>query len=237
MTQPPDIPPDKILEQFQEIFGDLFGSREGSAGRGADVRVPLTITVAEAASGAERTVEVPRWRPCIMCRGHGGMPGGEVSSCGACGGSGLLARHEGPLRVTTPCSTCRGRRRVFSRPCSVCEGSGGRDERASLKIRVPPGVTTGQKLRLQGQGRPALAPFGSDASQTDPGPAGDLYVELVVDGDARPSSADDREALLARELAATPPASRGTIPAEARVVAGIVVGLALCLGYWLLSSR
>ncbi len=237
MTQPPDLPPEELLKQFQDIFGDLFGSREGSTGRGADVCVPLVITTAEAASGVERTVEVPRWRPCVMCRGHGGLPGAEISSCGACGGRGQLVRAEGAFRISTPCGTCRGRKRVFSRPCGVCEGSGGEDARASVKIKIPPGVTSGQKLRLQGLGRPAVPAFASDASQEDPAPPGDLYVDLVVKSDADPVTNDEHEALLARELAAMPAGPRGALPTEARIVAALVAGLALALGYWLLSSR
>lgn len=237
MTKPPDIPPEKIFEDFQAIFGDLFGSWTGGSGRGADVRVTLALTSTEASRGVERTIEVPRWTPCVMCRGHGGLPGGAVSSCGTCGGRGRLVRTEGALQLATTCSACKGRKLVFSRPCGVCEGTGGSDRMTKLKVKVPAGVSTGQILRLKGQGRPALPPFGSDAPESEPGPAGDLYVELVVDGPGGPAITDEPEALLNRELAALPTGSRGTIPVEARVLAGIVASLALALGYWLLSSR
>lgn len=237
MTKPPDIPPEKIFEQFEEIFGDLFGARAAGPRRGADLRVPLELTQTEAARGVRRRIEVPRRTPCVICRGHGGLPGGEVSSCAACGGSGKVLRAAGAFQMTSVCGSCKGRKVTFSRPCTVCDGTGGNETRAWLEVVVPPGVSTGQKLRLKGQGQRALPAFGADSSEPDDAPAGDLYLDLVVKDPSSAPASDERETLLARELAATPPASRGTLPAEARIVAAVAVGLALCVGYWLLSSR
>lgn len=207
--------------------------------------MPLQLTQREASRGVKRTVEVPRRALCVMCRGHGGLPGGAVSSCGVCGGRGKIVRAEGAFQVTTPCSTCKGRRRIFSRPCMVCDATGGTEKKVRLEVSVPAGVSTGQRLRLKGQGHPALPPLTGHASETETGPPGDLYLDLVVVDAAAPAPAatrDDAEALLARELAATPggPPSRatsGSIPVEARLLAGVVVSLAFALGYWLLSSR
>ena len=72
--------------------------------------------------------------------------------------------------MQSPCQRCRGTGKVISDPCKKCHGQGRVNEPKTLSVKVPPGVDTGDRIRLSGQGE--AGPNG--------GPAGDLYVEVDV---------------------------------------------------------
>ena len=69
-----------------------------------------------------------------------------------------------------PCPTCRGFGTVIPDPCSECSGDGRVRARRAINVKVPPGVDTGTRVQLSGEGE--VGPGG--------GPAGDLYVEIEV---------------------------------------------------------
>jgi molecular chaperone DnaJ len=75
----------------------------------------------------------------------------------------------GQVMTTAPCPTCGGYGTVIPDPCLDCSGEGRVRSRRTLTIRVPPGVDTGTRIQLAGQGE--VGPGG--------GPPGDLYVEIV----------------------------------------------------------
>lgn len=64
---------------FEDIFGDFFGTFTGQhrtrPTKGNDLRYDLDITLMEAAFGAEKTIEIPRWEDCADCGGTGSAPG------------------------------------------------------------------------------------------------------------------------------------------------------------------
>jgi molecular chaperone DnaJ len=68
------------------------------------------------------------------------------------------------------CSACQGVGTLIASPCFDCSGEGRVRTRRNLKLRVPAGVDTGTRIQLPGEGE-----VGPGA-----GPAGDLYVEVVV---------------------------------------------------------
>jgi molecular chaperone DnaJ len=153
-------------------FGDIFGARRRRTGpqRGSDLRYDLEITFEESAVGAETTIQIPREETCETCRGSGAAPGTSPETCAQCRGAGQIRYQQGFLTVARPCPNCRGTGKTITKPCPSCRGAGrvGRDRK--LTVKIPPGIATGQRLRLQGEGEHGTAG----------GPAGDLYVVVHV---------------------------------------------------------
>ncbi len=158
------------------IFESLFGrgrtaTRERR--RGADLRYNLEVTLEEAASGLEKTLEIPRRRTCTSCRGSGAKEG-AASTCERCRGTGqMVTEHRsgiGVFRQISTCSACQGTGRHIKEPCSLCEGKGILEEVSELTVTIPRGVDSGHTIRLEGQGESA------DGDITP----GDLYVVVSV---------------------------------------------------------
>src|SRR5215467_7421757 len=165
-----------ILSAFGDIFGDFFGGRGGGRRqpRGADLRVDLQLTFAEAVWGVTKDVKVAREIACATCGGNGARPGSKPEICRTCQGKGQVVHAQGFFMVQTTCPHCRGAGKSIKDPCDDCHGRGLRPETSTLNVTVPAGVDDGQTLRLAGKGEPAAG-----------GTAGHLYVVLHVQGDER----------------------------------------------------
>ena len=156
---------------FGDVFGDIFGAgRRGGPVRGSDLRYDLELTLEEAAQGTTSRIKVPTLAVCTTCDGSGARQGTAPILCGTCQGSGQVRRSQGFFAVQQTCPSCRGRGRVISDPCAGCHGRGRIEESRTLSVKVPPGVDTGDRIRLSGEGE--AGPNG--------GPSGDLYVQVVV---------------------------------------------------------
>lgn len=154
-------------------FGDVFGTatrRRTRAQQGADLRYDLEITLEEAAQGVEKTLTVPRLEQCPSCRGAGTAPGTSVSTCPTCGGSGQVRYQQGFFTVARTCSQCHGAGTIIRNPCTECRGQGRVRREKILEVRIPPGVDTGSRLRITGEGEAGL----------HGGRYGDLYVVIHV---------------------------------------------------------
>src|SRR5262245_20206482 len=153
-------------------FGDIFGARRRRGGpqRGSDLRYDLEITFEESAQGAETTIQIPREETCETCKGSGAAPGTTAETCSQCKGSGQLRYQQGFLTVARPCSNCRGTGKTIAKPCQTCRGAGRIAKDRKLTVKIPPGIATGQRLRLHGEGEHGSAG----------GPPGDLYVVVHV---------------------------------------------------------
>lgn len=160
---------------FGFSMGDLFGGgagrgrQRGGARRGADLRYDLEIDLLEAAHGTEKEVRIPRLDACAECKGSGSRGGGRTT-CPQCGGRGQILRQQGFFTLSQTCSTCRGTGEVVRDPCPDCHGEGRRRATHHIKVRVPPGVDTGVRLRISGEGEGGLRG----------GRPGDLYVVIGV---------------------------------------------------------
>ena len=162
--QPPT--PDELSEFVGETLGGLFKKkRRGSAGE--DLRYTLTLSLEEVAVGGEKVITVPRQVACKRCAGDGADPDEGKKACDACEGSG-----RSPTRrlFRTDCARCDGRGYILVKRCTRCDGEGRHGVEDKLKVKVPPGVATGQKLKLRGRGN---APKGDHN-------AGDLLVIVNV---------------------------------------------------------
>jgi molecular chaperone DnaJ len=154
-------------------FGDIFGGgrrRRGGPQRGSDLRYDLEITFEESATGAETTIQIPREETCETCKGSGAAPGTQAETCAQCRGAGQLRYQQGFLTVARPCPNCRGTGKTIAKPCHTCRGAGRTARERKLTVKIPPGIATGQRLRLYGEGEHGSAG----------GPPGDLYVVVHV---------------------------------------------------------
>ena len=166
-----------IFSAFGDLFGDFLGGR-GRGGqrqpRGADLRVDLELTFAEAVWGVTKDVKVTRDIPCTPCSGSGSAPGSKPETCKTCQGKGQVVHSQGFFMVQTTCPHCRGAGKTIKDPCPECRGRGVVPETSTLNVTVPAGVDDAQTLRLAGKG--AGIPNGQP---------GHLYVVLHVQGDER----------------------------------------------------
>ncbi|MGN6106888.1 MAG: molecular chaperone DnaJ [Kofleriaceae bacterium] len=166
-----------IFSAFGDLFGDFFGGRSSGGRRqqrGADLRLDLELTFAEAVWGTQKEVKVTRDVACEPCGGSGARPGSKPEVCRTCAGKGQVVHAQGFFMVQTVCPQCRGAGKQVKDPCEDCRGRGARPETSTLTVTVPAGVDDGQTLRLAGKGE--TAPGGA---------AGHLYVVLHVQGDER----------------------------------------------------
>ena len=159
---------------FGDVFGDIFGGggagRRGGPARGSDLRYTLELGLEEAVKGTSVKIKVPTLVSCKPCDGSGAKPGTRPKTCTTCGGVGQVRMQQGFFQVQQTCPTCRGKGKEISEPCSSCHGQGRTEETKTLSVKVPPGVDTGDRIRLSGEGE----------AGTDGGPAGDLYVQVSV---------------------------------------------------------
>lgn len=159
---------------FGDIFSDIFGgsrSARGGARRGSDLRYNLNISLEDAAFGTEVTIRVPRWSACEPCHGTGAKPGTKPQSCQTCKGAGQVRMQQGFFAVQQTCPQCRGRGEIITEHCRTCGGDGRVSDEKSLKVTIPAGVDTGDRIRLSGEG---------EAGEMG-GPNGDLYVQMDVE--------------------------------------------------------
>lgn len=174
--------PSGFTADFSDIFselGDIFGARTQRPRRqgpvpGNDVEGRLTITLREAAKGVKKSIRVPYTSTCSRCGGSGAEPGTQPETCPMCGGTGQVSRGGAAFVIAQTCPQCRGTGKIIANPCKACHGSGVTKGSHTVTVNIPPGVESGTRLRLAGQG---------DAGVRG-GPSGDLYVVVTVKPDA-----------------------------------------------------
>lgn len=164
---------------FTNLVDAMFGQQaqrgpRSRVRRGQDALVRQSLSLAEAAFGVTKPLNVETAVVCPKCTGTGANEGSEPVTCGTCNGNGEIAQIQrsflGDIRTSQPCPNCRGYGNVIPHPCGECSGEGRVRSSRTLNVKIPAGVSTGNRIHLEGQGE--VGPGG--------GPAGDLYVELVV---------------------------------------------------------
>ncbi|GAB6055350.1 molecular chaperone DnaJ [Methanobacterium alkalithermotolerans] len=156
-----------------DIFGFGGGHRQGPQ-RGRDVYYDMEIALEDAAAGLETDIQVPHTKTCPVCDGSRAEPGTGTRQCENCGGSGQVRQINntflGQMVNIRPCPTCQGEGNIVEEPCKNCHGQGIVKQTSSIHIKIPPGVETGSRLRVPGEGE--VGPHN--------GPPGDLYVMITV---------------------------------------------------------
>ena len=130
----------------------------------------MTIEFKESAIGVSQMVEIPRRETCSTCAGKGTKPGTSPVVCQYCQGSGRISHNQGLFSIRTTCPKCRGRGQMIKDPCPKCSGTGIVKESKKIQVKIPPGINTGQRLRIVGEGE----------AGTIGGQPGDLYVLVIV---------------------------------------------------------
>jgi molecular chaperone DnaJ len=169
-----------VFQDFHDIFGDFFGFEDlfGGGGRrgrsraqrGSDLRYDMSLTFEEASAGVSTKIKLPRQEYCEACNGTGAKKGTGVQACQTCAGRGQLAYQQGFFTISRTCPACQGAGQIVKERCMECRGQGRLEREKTIELRIPPGVDTGTRLRVAGEGEPG--PNG--------GPGGDLYVVLEV---------------------------------------------------------
>ncbi|KRS19361.1 molecular chaperone DnaJ [Roseovarius indicus] len=159
---------------FDDLFGDFMGGQRGGgrqrASRGSDLRYNLRVTLEEAYTGLQKTINVPSSVTCDACDGSGAEGGAEPTSCPTCSGMGKVRAQQGFFTVERTCPTCSGLGQIIKNPCKSCHGHGRVERDRSLSVNIPAGVETGTRIRLAGEGEAGMRG----------GPAGDLYIFIEV---------------------------------------------------------
>jgi molecular chaperone DnaJ len=156
---------------FRDLFGADFGGRRSRAQRGDDLLYELVLSFEDAALGIEKELRVPRMGSCETCSGSGAEEGTGRKPCLECAGAGQVVFRQGFFSMARTCGRCSGQGSLLESPCKTCRGAGKLPVERKLKIRVPPGIDDGQRIRVQSEGEPGSLG----------GPAGDLYVQVRVE--------------------------------------------------------
>ena len=175
------------LESFLRNFGmggmGGFGGGGGGGGggqqRGRDLHLELSVTLLEAAQGAQKKVKINKQVACDDCGGSGAAKGSRPVTCSQCRGQGRVRQVRqsllGQMMTEGVCPQCHGQGSTIEDPCQSCRGTGTVRGEETLTIKVPAGVSTGNYMELRGKG---------DAGQAS-APAGDLRVVFEVKDDDR----------------------------------------------------
>jgi molecular chaperone DnaJ len=177
----------EALSIFMRDFGafagldEMFGAarRGGSVRSGADVKVTVSLTLAEVASGVDKGVTLKLLDPCDRCAGSGAEPGTKPRVCPTCAGSGEVRRAQrsffGQFISVAPCPTCKGEGQIVESPCKKCRGDGRTRAERTIQVQIPAGVASGQYMTLRGVGN----------AGTRGGQRGDVHVIFDVADDPR----------------------------------------------------
>ncbi|MFN0131574.1 MAG: molecular chaperone DnaJ [Phycisphaerales bacterium] len=177
-----------IFSMFNDIFGGGgggggFGGGGGGRGRGVargyDLETEVAISLVDVLKGCERQVEFTRLDLCDYCAGTGAKPGSKPVNCPTCGGQGKVQQTGlgGMFRMVTSCPHCGGRGKVVKDICESCRGKGRVPRARKLVVKIPPGISSAQAVRVQGEGEPPPP----EMSPTGEGIRGDLHVVVRVE--------------------------------------------------------
>ena len=164
---------------FSSIFSGFGGgstraNRANAPQRGQDILVGATITFEEAAFGVQKTVSVKRVENCPDCNGTGAKGGTAFKVCSQCGGSGRVTMTQrtpfGQVSTQGVCPTCGGNGKIITDKCTSCGGQGRFEKVREVKINIPAGIDSGQRVRYDNEGH----------SGVNGGEKGSLYVEVRV---------------------------------------------------------
>src|SRR5450756_1718769 len=160
-----------------DLFSSMFGggeTRQTAHQRGPEkgqtVEATLDIPFRTAARGGKVPIELEVSEECSTCHGTGAARGASLKICPECNGRGVISFGQGGFAVNRPCPVCLGRGQIPTESCPTCHGTGEVRVKRKVLINVPPGVDTGSKIRLKGQGGKGNAN----------GPSGDLVITFNV---------------------------------------------------------
>lgn len=154
-----------------DLFGDFFGGGRSRPRRGNDISVDIELSFEESIFGTTRTITLTKTSTCKTCSGSGAAPGSDIVTCATCGGRGQVRETRnsflGAIATVRTCSACEGKGQQPKESCATCSGLGTVRAQEEITLQVPPGVESGEVLRVAGRGE--AMPGGT---------TGDLYVRV-----------------------------------------------------------
>jgi molecular chaperone DnaJ len=169
---------DDIMDIFNSMFGGGFSSgfggrtrRDPSQKYALDFEIELQLAFHEAVFGCEKKLHVQYKRPCIACQGTGAKEG-KLHTCDYCGGQGQVVMRQGFMTFAQECPKCHGSGKRIGEACPECHAKGFLVAEEDVTIKIPPGIDTGNRLRVAGHG-----------NEAPNGTRGDLYVTFYVEED------------------------------------------------------
>ena len=187
-----DIFSDFFGEDFfsGNIFESFFGRNKRREKKGRDLRHDLELTFEEAVNGTEKEILIKRNEHCEDCNGTGAK-NSELDNCKECSGSGQQRfSSRTPFGIFTQirtCSKCNGEGKVIRNKCSKCDGSGFILKNKKVNVKIPQGVNTGNRIRLNEEGERGRDGYGDLYIFIDVKPSkiftrkgNDLYIEREI---------------------------------------------------------
>lgn len=164
------------FEDLGDIFGDIFGggfARQEKKKRGRDMSLEMDITFEESIFGVERNILISKISTCQTCHGSGAKANSEMEACSRCNGKGRINDVKrsifGAMQTVRTCEVCHGSGKVPKEKCPTCHGEGVLNTKEDIKVSVPPGISSGEVLRMTGMGEALKG-----------GQSGDLYIKILV---------------------------------------------------------
>ena len=170
------------MDDFMDIFNSMFGGQGGGGGFGRarrdpsqkyalDFEMELQLEFHEAVFGCDKKIDIRFKAPCGDCEGTGAKDA-KLDTCDYCGGQGQVIMRQGPMQFAQTCPKCQGEGKTVAQKCASCHGEGYHEEEDTVSIKIPAGVDSGNRLRVQGHGNEAKN-----------GQRGDLYLTFYVEED------------------------------------------------------
>lgn len=160
-------------DPFSSFFGGGGGRARSSQGeRGKNLRIKVSLTLEEIATGVKKKVKVKKHTACSTCKGTGAKDGNSTSSCNTCGGRGAVNQVRstmfGQMATTVTCPSCNGRGSIITNKCGTCNGESVVYKEEMIELDIPAGVSEGMQITFRGKG--SAGKYG--------GPNGDLLVVI-----------------------------------------------------------
>jgi len=160
---------------FQDFFENIFSASQKrtplSPEKGDDLLYSMRLGFYDAINGIQTRIKLTRMAECPKCRGQGTLSGTGNQVCPVCGGTGYTTIKRGSMRFQTICPSCGGSGVSKGRECPECHGTGQIRKSEYIKVKIPPGVNTGSKVRILKKG---------NAGKRG-GPSGDLFITIDVE--------------------------------------------------------
>jgi len=166
---------DDIMDIFNSMFGGAgFGRnqrRRETQKYNLDFEIEYPLKFNEAVFGVEKKINIKYKVPCSDCKSTGAKDG-KLEICDYCNGQGQVVMKQGFMSFAQTCPKCHGEGQKITQKCPSCSGRGYHEEPDTITIKIPAGVDTGNRLRVQGHG-----------NQDRNGQRGDLYLTFNVEED------------------------------------------------------
>ncbi|MDR2934134.1 MAG: molecular chaperone DnaJ [Rickettsiales bacterium] len=167
---------------FENIFSDFMGGGSSRNGRGRqsqnlrgnDLRYDINISLKDAYTGVEKEIRIQKKSVCTKCDGTGDKNKSKPKTCETCGGVGQVRARQGFFSVQQSCPDCYGTGLKVENACRDCNGTGVIMDSKKLLIKIPSGIMSGMRIKLNGEGEAGF--HGAES--------GDLYIYVSVAQDS-----------------------------------------------------